>query len=308
VRAQVSADVDFTVVEQTQERFDPASQVLRSEQTNEERRAPGTLTGGLPGALSNQPPGPAILAPPPASTAAQTATNANSAAVPSAEAAAPALPPQDVSRRSPRNYEIDKTVSRISQPLGMVRRLSIAVLVDDWEKAGADGAVTKTPLTETDLARLTALVKESVGFNAARGDSINVVNQSFKNLDVGDGTREVPWWANPGLMDVMTKGFAMIVVLAVLLMIIRPLMRRLHTSSTARSAQMVSPLALPAGTEESGLARDRISLTRLAAPAAADDVASAQPYEIRRDAARTLAARHPEQVAQVMRDWMGQDG
>jgi flagellar M-ring protein FliF len=164
VHAQVSADLDFTVMEQTQERFDPASQVLRSEQLSEERRAPGALAGGIPGALSNQPPGPVALAP-----RAEAPNVANPAApgAPAAGVGEPVVPPQDISRQSTRNYEIDKTVSRISQPVGSVRRLSIAVLVDNREEAGRDGALAKTPLDEAELAQLTALVKESVGFNAA---------------------------------------------------------------------------------------------------------------------------------------------
>jgi flagellar M-ring protein FliF len=307
VHAQVSADLDFTVMEQTQERFDPASQVLRSEQLSEERRTPGSLAGGIPGALSNQPPGPMALAPRAEAPNAANAPTPAAAAAPTAAAGEPAVPPQDISRQSTRNYEIDKTVSRISQPVGSVRRLSIAVLVDDREELGRDGAVTKTPLNEAELAQLTALVKESVGFNAARGDSINVVNQSFRGMDLGDGLVETPWWTRPGLMEMVTKGFVMLVVLVMLGMFGRPLLRRLQIPSV-QQVQVLAPPALTARAEDRGLAPDRISLAELSDPAGNMAAPALPPYAHRRDTARLLAARHPEQVVQIMRDWMDRDG
>lgn len=307
VRAQVSADVDFTVVEQTQERFDPASQVLRSEQTSEERRSGGMAPGGIPGALSNQPPGPVQLgavAPVQALAPKAAAGDAPPAGV--ADAAIPALP-QDISRQSTRNYEIDKTVSRISQPVGTIRRLSIAVLVDDWEQAGAEGTPAKTPLSDLELARITAVVKESVGFNAARGDSINVINQSFRAVNLVDASDEPSWWARPGLMDVIGKGFIMLMMLAVLLMVVRPLLRRLQPTSM-QSLQVMSPPALPGTMSDGSLTEDRLSLGNPSARSPVDAGMTTPPYETRLVAARNLAAQSPERVAQVMRDWMGRDG
>lgn len=312
VRAQVSADVDFTVVEQTQERFDPASQVLRSEQTSEERRSGGMTPGGIPGALSNKPPGSVQLGTV-APVQAQVPAKVAAGETPPDGAPDPATPapPQDISRQSTRNYEIDKTVSRISQPVGTIRRLSIAVLVDDWEQAGAEGAPVKTPLSDAELARLTAVVKESVGFNAARGDSINVVNQSFRVVDLADASEETHWWARPGLMDAIVKGFVMLMMLAVLVMVVRPLLRRLQPTAM-QSLQMVPPPALPGAMGEAilggPLAEDRLSLGNPSARSPGDSGMTIPPYETHLVTARTLAAKSPERVAQVMRDWMGHDG
>ena len=303
VHAQVSADVDFTVVEQTQERFDPASQVLRSEQMSEERRTPGALPGGIPGALSNQPPGPVALAQRTASVAGPEAGRSDGAE----SERDPASAPQDVSLQSTRNYEIDKTVSRISQPVGTVRRLSIAVLVDDWESTGENGAVNKTPLSETEIAQLTALVKESVGFSAVRGDSINVVNQSFRGIGLDDGGADMPWWQQPGFMELVSKGFGMLIIVLVLLMIVRPLLRRLR-NSTPQRVQLMAPPALTENTGQADLTEDRLSLSNL--PSARTGEASANalpPYENRLEAARLLAARNPRQTAEVVRAWMGGD-
>lgn len=310
VRAQVSADMDFTVVEQTQERFDPASQVLRSEQTSEERRIGGMAPGGIPGALSNQPPGAVQLG-------AATTAQAQSPLPPKVAAgdmtpagvtdATTVTPPQDISRQSTRNYEIDKTVSRISQPVGTIRRLSVAVLVDDWEQVSAEGASIKTPLNDAELARLTAVVKEAVGFNAARGDSINVVNQAFKVMDFADTSEKSPWWARPGLMDAIEKGFVMLMMLVVLIMVVRPLLRRLQPAAM-QSIQVMSPPALPRGMNENSLAEDRLSLEGNMARSQTNAGTTYLPYETRLVTARTLAAQSPERVAHVMRDWMGNDG
>jgi flagellar M-ring protein FliF len=311
VRAQVSADMDFTVVEQTQERFDPASQVLRSEQTSEERRIAGMAPGGIPGALSNQPPGAVQLgAAVPAQAQSPKASTVTSEGTPPAAGitdAATLPPPQDISRQSTRNYEIDKTVSRISQPVGTIRRLSVAVLVDDWEQVSAEGASIKTPLNDAELARLTAVVKEAVGFNAARGDSINVVNQAFKVMDFADTSENNPWWARPGLMDAIEKGFVMLMMLVVLIMVVRPLLRRLQPGAM-QSIQVMSPPALPRGMNENSLAEDRLSLDGGMARSQANAGTTYLPYETRLVTARTLAAQSPERVAHVMRDWMGNDG
>lgn len=310
VRAQVSADMDFTVVEQTQERFDPASQVLRSEQTSEERRIAGMAPGGIPGALSNQPPGAVQLgAAVPAQAQSPMPSKVASEGTPPAGVtdAANLPPPQDISRQSTRNYEIDKTVSRISQPVGTIRRLSVAVLVDDWEQVSAEGESVKTPLNDAELARLTAVVKEAVGFNAARGDSINVVNQAFKVVDFADTSEKSPWWARPGLMDAIQKGFVMLMMLVVLIMVMRPLLRRLQPA-TMQPIQVMSPPALSMGTTENSLAEDRLSLEGGMARSQANAGTTYLPYETRLVTARTLAAQSPERVAHVMRDWMGNDG
>ncbi|HMM45607.1 MAG TPA: flagellar basal-body MS-ring/collar protein FliF [Candidatus Macondimonas sp.] len=297
VHAQVSADLDFTVVEQTQERYDPAGQVLRSEQSSEERRTPGTLPGGIPGALSNQPPGPVSLAQPGAPAGSNPAGSAGSQP--------DTATPQDISRQSTRNYEIDKTISRISQPVGTVRRLSIAVLVDNRDVVGADGTVARTPLTDSEVAQLTALVKEAVGFSAARGDSINVVNQSFQSLELNDEGRVSPWW-QPGWMTVIGGGLGLGVLLLVLGGIAWRMLRR-RASPVPRPVQVVGPPSLNAPVAGEVPTEDRLTLTGRAGAepgAGATGAGASTDHEARLAAARALAARHPRQTAALVRDWM----
>jgi flagellar M-ring protein FliF len=177
VRATVTADMDYTVTEETHENYDPQKTAVRSEQTMNEMRKSGDGAEGIPGALSNQPPGtsgaPAIpgaatpgnpTAPPNAAGAAQT-TAANSG-------------PTSTAQRSTRNFEVDRTLSYVKQPVGKLKRLNVGVVLDDWQKVDADGKVTTAPMSDTDIKRFTQLIKESIGLKDDRGDQINVPSKS----------------------------------------------------------------------------------------------------------------------------------
>src|SRR5262245_1695534 len=186
VRAQVVAQVDMSTTESTREQFNPQSQVVRSESTAEEAAKNGAgNAGGVPGALTNQPPTPGVALPPGASPqVAQSGANppaaaAGAAGTPNNSASSTVTGPDSTSRQSTKNYEIDRTMAYARQPAGKVTRLSVAVLIDNLRTTDKDGKTTETPLPKDQLDRLTALVRDAVGFDAARGDSVNVVNSSF---------------------------------------------------------------------------------------------------------------------------------
>src|SRR5688572_28082672 len=187
VRAQVVAQVDMATTESTREQFNPQSQVVRSESTSEEAaKNGGGNTGGVPGALTNQPPQPGVALPPGATPAtAQSGANppgagaAAAGATPNNSGTTQVTGPDSTSRQSTRNYEIDRTMAYTRQPAGRVTRLSVAVLIDNLRTTADDGTVKETPLPPEQLERLTALVRDAVGFDAARGDSVNVLNSSF---------------------------------------------------------------------------------------------------------------------------------
>ncbi len=173
VRAQVVAQVDMTTTESTREQFNPQSQVVRSESTAEEAARNGAgNAGGVPGALTNQPPTPGVAlapgqtpavaqsgakAPPRARSLDNAATNADGTAV---------TGPDSTSRQTTRNYEIDRTMAYTRAPAGRVTRLSVAVLIDNLRTTDKDGKVTETPLPADQLDRLTALVRDAVGFDS----------------------------------------------------------------------------------------------------------------------------------------------
>jgi len=286
VKAQVAADVDFTITETARESYNPQGQLVRSEQTAEEMNGNGANAGGIPGALSNQPPGAASV---PETTKAPAGQKpAGAAAV--AQAANPNNGTVSTSKRATRNYEIDKTISHTKQPTGNIRRLSVAVVVDDVVKVSKKGKVTRTARTPEDLARMTSLVREAVGFDEKRGDSVNVTNAAFNTPAAAAPIEEPPLWKQEWLWDIARQVGGGLLALILLLMVVRPLLRGLQ--------------ARPAGGAVSapGVTDDRLSLS---APA---QTGVPSGYESQMTAARSTAQQDPKRVAQVVKNWVATDG
>ncbi|HNR22889.1 MAG TPA: flagellar basal-body MS-ring/collar protein FliF [Steroidobacteraceae bacterium] len=288
VRAQVVASVDMSVTEEAREQYRPESQVVRSEQLAEESSRSAAGTAGVPGALSNQPPVPGTaLAPGVQPSGAQPA-----AATPGG--------PDNLSRQSTRNYEIDRTVAYTRQPAGRLQRLTVAVLVDDLIVPQKDGAVVQKPLSEEQLARITLLVKDAVGFDAARGDSVNVVNASFATGadQPADIVEEgIPLWRQPWLQELVKIIAGAAIVIVLLLAVVRPLARGLL--GPVRFAPGTAP-ALPAAGGEAVATADEDT------PRGAGQV-SAIAYEQQLAQARSLVTQDPKRVARVVKTWVGQD-
>jgi flagellar M-ring protein FliF len=287
VRAQVTTELDFTESEQTQENYDPRETVVRSEQVAQESNAGGASAGGVPGALSNTPPGAAAVpettpaAAPPGDGKAQ--ANANASATPT-----------NSSSRATRNYEIDRTISHTRQPTGNVKRLSVAVVVDDATSVDEDEEVTREPRKPEEIERYTALVKEAIGFNAARGDTVNVINATFATPPAVEPLPDEPIWKQPWAVSLLKQLGAVGLIAALVFMVVKPVVRAL----LARHANLPPPMSyssamagLPAGAMPPGLA----------APGAAD-------YDAQLNAARQLTQQDPKRVAQVVKGWVGSDG
>lgn len=266
VRASVAAELDFTVNEQTRESFDPNVAVVRSEQSSEEQRSGDGLAQGIPGSLTNQPP--ELLAQAPAGAAAATVET-----------------PTSTSRSQVRNFELDKTISHTKQAVGTVQRLSIGVLIDN--KPGANGRGPGEPLEEQELASLTELVKQSVGFDEARGDTISVLNSAFQQDPQVAAPTPPSLWEQPYVWSIARQvlGAALLLVLA--FVVVKPIMGTLTRPQPAAASdgalggmQGVLPnrgYALPVG------------------------------YDDRIAAARSVAGQDPRQVAQVVRNWVAED-
>src|SRR5580698_8878829 len=202
VRAQVVAQVDSSTTEQATEDYKPGSQIVRSEQQSQTSSRDGAQSGGVPGALSNQPPASGVTQAPPPNKAPAPAPAAGTAAAAAgaqatADAAAVSSAPDNLSTQSTRNYEIDRTVAYTRQPAGQLKSLTVAVVVDDMPVSGKDGKPAKgRPLTDAELTHITTLVKDAVGFDQARGDSVNVVNASFRSepAPADASLEQVPLW------------------------------------------------------------------------------------------------------------------
>jgi len=212
VRATVNADIDFTVTEQTQEHFNPDLPAVRSEQQFEESSSGGNVEGGIPGALSNTPPGPAA--------APEQATKSNG------EAKTKPEPPKRSVKRTTRNYELDKTISHTRQAPGRIRKLSVAVVLDVPTTTDKQGKVIPHPYTPEQLQRFTELVREAVGFNAMRGDTAKVINAPF-NLPAPPKVPEEALWEKPWFGSVVRQVLAGLLVLGLLFGVLRPVMRSL---------------------------------------------------------------------------------
>jgi flagellar M-ring protein FliF len=282
VRAEVSAQFDMSAVEEAREQYKPESQIVRSEQVSEDRRGGAGGGSGVPGALSNQPQGSGQNAP-----AAGGANGTN----------------QSGSTQSTRNYEIDRTVAYTRQPAGRLKRVSVAVLVDNLQVTGKDGKVTETPLTADQITRITTLVKDAVGFDAARGDSVNVINSPWRgDPRVAAGQLEsLPVWERAWARDAAKMLIGLIVLLALVFTVLRPIARQL--AGTLGGGAMLTPdaPALPGAVMATGEGG-------LPVPAGGAARSQGSAYEDQIAQARSLVNEDPARVAQVVKKWVATDG
>jgi flagellar M-ring protein FliF len=311
VRAQVVAQVDTSITEEAREQYRPDSQIVRSEALSESTSRDGAgANGGVPGSLTNQPPQPGVALPPgvaaannAAAPAAPQATGApGSQGVQTATALAPPAP-DNTAKQTTRNYEIDRTLAYTRQPAGRLKRLTVAVLIDNVRTTGKDGKPVDRPLGDQQLARITQLVKDAVGFDEARGDSVNVVNSSFEvDTPAPDGEIEkVPLWEQPLFRDLAKIIAGLLVLLVLVLSVLKPLVRGLiHPARVALAGPSPAAIEPPSGQQAKGGAA-------AALPAAAAAAAAPLAYEQQLAQARTLVTQDPKRVAQVVRTWVAQD-
>jgi flagellar M-ring protein FliF len=286
VRATVTADLDFTQTEETHENYDPQKTAVRSEQTSSDMRKAADGAEGIPGALSNQPPGtsgapvlPGAAATPGSPANGQTAAGAG---------------PSSSSSRSTRNFEVDRTLSYVKQPTGNLKRLSVGVVFDDWQKVGDDGKVTTSPMSDADIKRFAQLVKESIGLKDDRGDKLDVINQAFKTNPPIPPVDGLPLWQQPWVAQLAKQIVGVGLVLMVALLVLRPLMKSL----TKSAGRVVSTSG---GAELDG---DKVSLSG----GAANAIKLQPSFEQQIAAARTLVGQDPRRAAQVVKDWVAADG
>jgi len=278
VRAQVTADMDFTRIESTNEIYDPTT-VLRSEQTTQDitNRGAGAQA---PGDLAAQPPQQGALA-------------ANQPAVPVGNI------PDRESTKETRNYEVNKTISHTRRVPGTIQKLSVAVVVDD----AVDENGERVALDQARIDQITALVREAIGFSEARGDTVQVINSRFI---APDPIEPIP---EPGLLEqawVWELGRALLAALAVLALIftvLRPMIRY-STSYTPPAAPAAS--RLESAMAEAGGAGGQDPLA-LSGPTSAP--APAKPnYHQSVAMARNTAVEQPVRAAYVVKNWIAADG
>jgi len=279
VNPEVSVDMDFSITEEARELYNGEPQKVRSEQISENT---STTQGpqGVPGAASNTPPGPEA-------------------------APATAATPTESSKNATRNYELDRTLQHTRQPAGRVKRVSVAVLVDHVPRPGSNGKVSDQALSAAELTRVEALVKQAVGFDAARGDTVSVMNAPF----VRDTTpvEQPKWWEIPQVRDGLRLVLGAIVVLALLFGVLRPALRQIAGPPKALAGPDQDPLSADVHLVEDadglpGLANDQLQLG-----AAAPLALPLDAYEERLRMAREAVRADSKRVAQVVKGWVAND-
>ncbi|MBC7444120.1 MAG: flagellar M-ring protein FliF, partial [Polaromonas sp.] len=291
VHAQVAAEIDFSVVENTDEKYrpnqTPGSAAIRSQQSSDSSQSGASAAGGVPGALSNQPP---------VNPAAPIAVPAASAASAAGVAPPAATPPGNTRKDGTTNYELDRTIRHVQQGAGSIKRLSVAVVVNYRGSVDAQGKRAAQALTAIELEQVNNLVKEAMGFSADRGDSLNVVNSAFVS-DVSE-TVVLPLWKQPENIELAkTAGqYALVGMLALFawFALFRPLLRKHLAPPQA---------ALPAPVSQDAL------LPGAGQPVPAELLAQAQEQQGQRHLenvkyAQDLSLKDPQMIAMLMKHWM----
>ena len=273
VRAQVVAEVDFTVTEQTSESYNPDAAAVRSEQLQEENRVGGLQAIGVPGALTNQPP---LIGQTPDTLQAGEGQTTQKTETPSSS-----------SKQSTRNYEVDRTISHTRLAPGTVKKLSVAVLVDEKRQPGETAS---TPLTEAEMKRINALIMDAIGFDAARGDSLNVVNAPFINVGE-DPLPELPIWKEAWFWDLVKQGLGGAVLLFLIFGVIKPAFKDLNTIPVDPEQERLRLLELEEKEKEEE--EEQIKLTM-----------ATEKVESQLDNIRSLVQQDPALVAQVIKNWV----
>ncbi|WP_426190398.1 flagellar basal-body MS-ring/collar protein FliF [Massilia sp. DWR3-1-1] len=294
VRAEATADIDFAQTDTAAESFKPNSppepQAIRSQQSSEAGAGAGANAGGVPGALSNQPPG---------------AATAPITAAPGAPGAAPAAGP--TRKDSTTNFEVDKTVRYEQKPMGGIKRLSVGVVVNYRRLVDAKtGKVTIKPLTAAEVAQINDLVREAMGFNKERGDTMNVTNAPFDGVDKPEEPQPVtPWWKDSANIEMAKEVGKFLLAAGVMLFLwfrflgplLRPLMRKLD----ALTADPVPPPVAEEEKTEEELASEEVREEQEAAEA----VQVQNGYRENLALAKKLAVEDPRVVANVVKAWVG---
>ncbi len=303
-RAQVTANVDFSESEQTSESFRPNStpnpSATRSQQISETLGRDANLPSGVPGALTNQPPSPAsapLTLPPGAAPGTATLSG-----LPMGTASG------SLSREITTNYEVDKTIQHTKSQKGVIKRLTAAVVVNYKMVPDNQGVLKATPLTEKEFGQINNLVKEAVGFNAERGDSVNVVNASFADavpvLTVQDKVLD---FASNNASDLLKYGLLLLAILYLLFGVVRPIMRDVvnppppppvdDLETAASSGRLLAVAGEESEEGESEEDSDNPSPKEL----------QRRVFEANMQNVRELVKSDPRMAAQIIKEWISSD-
>jgi flagellar M-ring protein FliF len=287
VKAQVSADLDFSEIEQAEEMYKPNQKpeeaAVRAQQTSESTNAQANGPSGVPGALTNQPPTPTA-----APMNAQPGQNTGAAATTAAT---------NQRRDSSVSYEVDKSIRHTKIAQGRVKRLSVAVVVNNRTVTDAEGKATTKPFSDAEKEQLTELVKGVIGFDKERGDTVSVINSAF-TTPAAENAPEVPLWKDPQIIALGKDAGKYLLVALALLFLWRKIMKPI-------SRKVAEPvIAAPPALELLPEAAAAPALAEPAPPPAAEP----GRYENSLESARQIARQDPKLVAHVVKGWVSGNG
>ncbi len=301
VKAQVTAEIDFTRTERASESYNSDLPAIRSEQVLEENRI-ASAASGVPGALSNQPPG--------AATAPETTGIQGQAGV--AEGGGSAAGGQGGSRRkSIRNYELDKTISHVQTSGGKLQRLSIAVVINNKRTVAEDGTATRIEYTPEEVDRFSVLVKETIGFNASRGDTVNVISADFTVPVPPEPLPEEPIWMQSWVLDLAKQLGGILVALIIAFGVLKPVMKSLLEKKESTAIAMTSEQqAMLAGGGDNvpalpGAVGQQSPDTMSPAQKAQALLSGPGDYDNELDQVKAFVTEEPKLAAQVVKNWVG---
>lgn len=289
VKAEANAEIDFSTIEEANEIFKPnqdaKTAAIRSMQTYEANQplggpnTGGGTAGGVPGAASNQP----------AANANAPIANARAGAGPVADAAPPP-PAMGSDKKTLTNYEINKTVTYEQKSMGGIKRLSVAVVVNNKQEVDKDGVVTSRPLNDDEKAQISELAKKAMGFNEERGDSLTVVNTPFSDTRASD-IPDLPVWRDASYLDMAKDSGKIILSIIIAFLLYRkalkPMMSKWASGEAVFPGRAKAALAFEEDMDDTGM-----------------PVIKKSPYQRDIDNVQSLAKDNPKVVADVVSNWV----
>ncbi len=314
-KVQVAADVDFSQMEQTAESYrpnnTPESSSIRSQQNNETASI-NQAAGGVPGALTNQPPVPAtapLTTPATGNAPAQPGKPGEQAPgkIDAAGVTAPlnaAGQPISTSKNATINYELDKTIRHTRQGMGAIRRLSAAVVLNHRKDVDKTGKPITKPIPEPEMKQMNELVREAMGFSKERGDTLSVANAPFTAVDKSEN--ELPIWKDPENVSFLKDIFKYLLIAGIVallyLKVIQPSLKTMfpppheegkHGSGEGEAGGSFGSSGLPGSNEEGEEGGAHVHIDH---------------YAVKIQKAREMAEKDPKAIANLIKDWMGVNG
>lgn len=290
--AQVDVSMDFTAVEETQQRYNPDLPAIRSERTSENSNV-GNVISGIAGALSNQPPLESEIP--------QQVSELNAGDKTSQKNG-------QFQKEATRNFELDTTISHIRQQVGIIKRVSVSVALDYKNVPAAEGGEsTQAPRTAQELSNITRLLQGSIGFNQARGDILEVVTTPFYQEEMAAAT-EVPVWEQPWFLKLAKLGVGFLLIAIIIIFLVRPMLNKLIYPDVDDELDEMNEDDLADFDDQ--FASDTVDM--LAASDSdysyADDGSIKIP-ELRKEddllrAVRALVSNEPDLAIQVVKNWL----